>query len=574
MSFARINAVPIHHITPFLDRERIAYFSMEMALEADVPTYSGGLGILAGDTLRSAADLKLPLVGVTLSHREGYFRQEIDAAGHQIEHPSPWDPSERMHLLRAQVAVPIAGRNVWVGGWLFDVKSRLGGNVPVLLLDTDLPENAPEDRKITHSLYGGGEAYRLKQEIVLGIGGVRMLQALGFQVRGYHMNEGHSALLAVELLRRHLRFTRRRTDEPGFDLAGVRGLCSFTTHTPVDAGHDRFDWPLVHEMLDGYIDVESLKPLGGIASLNMTQLALNLSDFVNGVARRHAEVSRTMFPGYEVHAVTNGVHPGTWTAPAFAALYDKHLPGWCHEPELLNRIDQVDDAEIWNAHVASKARLVERVKASCGVMLDPAKPIVGFARRMTAYKRPDLLFSDIERLRAIARRHPFQLVLAGKAHPKDEPGKQAIEAIHRHLHALNGALPGAFVPNYDMEVALDLVAGSDVWLNNPLRPLEASGTSGMKAAFNGVPQLSVLDGWWIEGCIDGVTGWSIGNEQDSENGDDAVSFYERLEHDVLPLYYGERSHWITVMKGAISKNAAYFNSHRMLRRYAIEAYLR
>jgi starch phosphorylase len=547
---------------------------MEMALAPDIPTYSGGLGILAGDTLRSAADLKLPLVGITLAHRRGYFRQEIDGAGKQIEHPSAWDPTERTHLLRAQVAVPIAGRNVWIGGWLYDLKSHLGGNVPVLLLDTDLPENAPEDREITHRLYGGDQAYRLKQEIVLGIGGVRMLQALGFVVRGYHMNEGHSALLAVELLRRLLRFSRRRTDEPGFNLAGVRGQCSFTTHTPVEAGHDRFDWPLVHDMLGGYIDVDSLKPLGGIASLNMTQLALNLSDFVNGVARRHAEVSRNMFPGYEVHAVTNGVHPRTWATPAFASLYDKHLPGWCHEPELLNRVDLIADAEIWAAHAASKERLITRVKACCGVALDPDKPIIGFARRMTAYKRPDLLFSDMERLRAIARRHPFQLVMAGKAHPRDEAGKQAIEAIHRHLRTLDGGLPGAFVPNYDMEVALDLVGGSDVWLNNPLRPLEASGTSGMKAAFNGVPQFSVLDGWWIEGCIDGVTGWSIGNAQDSENGDDAASFYERLERDVLPLYYGERSRWIAVMKGAISKNASYFNSHRMLRRYAIEAYFR
>ncbi len=547
---------------------------MEIALSPRIPTYSGGLGILAGDTLRSAADLQLPLVGVTLASRHGYFRQEIDAEGRQIEHSSVWEPAEHAQRLRAGVAVPIAGRDVWIGSWLYDLKSPLGGTVPVLLLDTDLPVNAPEDREITHHLYGGDATYRLKQEIVLGIGGVRMLQALGFNVRGYHMNEGHSALLAVELLRRLRHYTRRRTDEPGFNLPAVRALCSFTTHTPVEAGHDRFDWGLVHATLGDYLKIDELKPLGGIAQLNMTQLALNLSDFVNGVARRHAEVSRQMFPGYEVHAVTNGVHPRTWTAPSFAALYDHRVPGWSFEPELLNRIDQIADHEIWEAHAAAKRRLIERVKAHCGVSLDPERPIIGFARRMTAYKRPDLMFSDIERLRAIARRYPFQLVLAGKAHPRDDAGKQTIEGIHRHLRTLDGTVPGAFLPNYDMAVALDLVSGSDVWLNTPLRPLEASGTSGMKAAFNGVPQLSVLDGWWVEGCIDGITGWSIGPSQESRNGDDAASFYQRLERDVLPLYYDERAGWIEVMKGAIAKNASYFNSHRMLRRYAIEAYMR
>jgi starch phosphorylase len=561
-------------IEPFLDRTRIAYFSMEIALTAEIPTYSGGLGILAGDTLRSAADLRLPLVGVTLASRRGYFRQEIDAEGRQIEHDSSWEPAQYTQLLRAQVAVPIAGREVWITGWLYDLKSHLGGNVPVILLDTDLPENHPDDRGITHHLYGGDQTYRLKQEIVLGIGGLRMLQALGFHVRGYHMNEGHSALLAVELLRRFRRYNRRRTDEPGFNLSNVRGLCSFTTHTPVEAGHDRFDWGLVQAMLGDYFPVEDLKPLAGNDHLNMTQLALNLSDFINGVARRHAEVSRQMFPGYEVHAVTNGVHPRTWAAPSFAALFDRYIPGWSYEPELLNRADQIPDTEIWAAHMDAKRRLIERVKSRCGVALDPERPIIGFARRMTAYKRPDLLFSDIERLRTIARRYPFQLVLGGKAHPRDGPGKQAIEDIHRHIRTLDGVVPSAFVPDYDMTVALDFVAGSDVWLNTPLRPLEASGTSGMKAAFNGVPQLSVLDGWWIEGCIDGVTGWAIGDLQEKHNGSDAESLYQRLERDVLPCYYGERADWVRIMKSAIAKNASYFNSHRMLRRYAIDAYMR
>jgi len=561
-------------ITPFLDQSRIAYFSMEIALAAEIPTYSGGLGILAGDTLRSAADLRIPLIGVTLASRKGYFRQEIDAAGRQVERPEEWDPARHCEPMQAKVAVQIEGREVWLRGWLFKLESHLERRVPVILLDTDLPENHPGDREITHFLYGGDRRYRLKQEIVLGVGGVRMLQALNVRVRSYHMNEGHSALLAVELLRAFHGSGRRRADEPSFDVRGVRSLCNFTTHTPIEAGHDQFDWELVNAQLGNFLEPEEFKRLAGADRLNMTQLALNLSEFVNGVARRHAQVSRQMFPGYEVRAVTNGVHPSTWTSPGFAALYDRYTPGWRHEPHLLTRADQISDAEIEVAHEAAKACLIGRVQQLCGVALDPALPVIGFARRMTAYKRANLLFSDIERLRAIARRQPFQLVLAGKAHPRDEPGKQVIEKIHYQLRALEGVVRTAFVPNYDMNVALDLVSGSDIWLNTPLRPLEASGTSGMKASFNGVPQLSVLDGWWVEGCIEGVTGWAIGSENEEANGDDANALYAKLEDVVLPLWHGHRAKWAAVMKGAISKNASFFNSHRMLRSYAIDAYLR
>lgn len=561
-------------ITPFINSARIGYFSMEIALAPDIPTYSGGLGVLAGDTLRSAADLRLPLVGVTLVSRMGYFRQEVDSGGRQIEQPAAWDPAQKCEPLEAKIVVKIGSRKVWIGGWLYVVKSHLGGTVPVILLDTDLPENDKADREITHFLYGGDSTYRLKQEIVLGIGGVRMLLALGLQVRNYHMNEGHSALLAVELMRRFQLFNRRRPHEPTYHLPGVRALCNFTTHTPVEAGHDQFDWSLVQELLQDFVALDELKALAGEDRLNMTRLALNLSEYVNGVARRHAEVSQRMFPGYSVNAVTNGVHPRTWAAQSFAALYDRHLPGWCNEPALLVRVDQIADGEIWDAHVAAKAALIARVRATCGVELDPNVPIVGFARRMTAYKRPDLLFSNIEELRAIARRHPFQLVLAGKAHPRDATGKHLIEELHRHLGTLENVIRAAFLPNYDMTAALDLVSGSDVWLNTPQRPMEASGTSGMKASLNGVPQLSVLDGWWVEGCIEGITGWAIGGDGEAENGDDAGHLYHKLGEVVLPLWYGDRARWINVMKGAIGKNASFFNSHRMLRHYAIDAYLR
>ncbi len=558
----------------FTGVKRIAYFSMEIALAHDIPTYSGGLGVLAGDTLRSAADLALPMVGVTLASRAGYFQQKIDGIGRQIELPDMWDPAKHAQPAAAKVAVQIERRRVWVGAWIYRIEGLAGGCVPVLLLDTDLPENSVEDREITHFLYGRDAAYRLKQEIVLGVGGVRMLLALGFRIRKHHMNEGHSALLAMELLNRHRRPRRDlRPGESSYDAPVVRSQCIFTTHTPVEAGQDQFDYAMVERIADGdFMDLTEVRKLAGEDRLNMTRLALNLSDYVNGVAKSHAAVSQRMFPGYEMHAITNGVHPHTWTSEHFARLYDNVLPGWRHEPEQLVRIDQVPDQAVWDAHANAKQRLLDRVKETTGRALDPAQPVFGFARRMTAYKRPDLIFSDLERLRAIAGKHPFQLVLAGKAHPNDEGGKHLIEQLHRHIHELGDDLPVVFLPGYDMQLALDLVSGVDVWLNTPLRPLEASGTSGMKAAFNGVPSLSVLDGWWLEGCIEGVTGWAVGTSQVCCDLEDAGDLYAKLENRVLPLYYGDRAGWIAVMKGAIGKNASVFNTHRMIRRYATESW--
>lgn len=562
-------------LNEFTQEPRIAYFSMEIAIRNEIPTYSGGLGVLAGDTVRSAADLELPLVAVSLASRAGYFHQEIDPQGRQVERPDTWDPSRWATRLGAKIAVPIEGREVWIGGWLYLLKGHMNGREPIILLDTDLEENRKEDREITHFLYGGDSTYRLKQEMVLGIGGARMLHALDFEIRKYHMNEGHSALLGLELLRRYAYPSEEvRAGESPYDIPRVRGLCNFTTHTPVEAGHDQFPYDLVGWILGDFIDPAILRSLAGPDRLNMTRLALNLSEHINGVAQRHAEISRKMYPGYRVDAVTNGVHPFTWTDPAFAALYDRSMPGWCHEPGILVRVDQIPDGEIWGAHLRAKSQLIETVRTLGGGTFDPALPILGFARRMTAYKRPDLLFSDLERLTSIARRHPFQLVLAGKAHPRDDGGKRFIETLHQHMRTLAGVIPIAYLPNYNMEIALAMVAGCDIWLNTPLRPLEASGTSGMKAAFNGVPSLSVLDGWWIEGCIEGVTGWAVGEAAESANGKDAASLYSKLEEVVLPLYHENRAGWIAVMKGAIGKNASYFNSHRMMRGYTTEAYLR
>jgi starch phosphorylase len=559
----------------FIHEPRFAYFSMEIALRSEIPTYSGGLGILAGDTVRSAADLNIPLVAISLVSRAGYFRQEIDAKGRQTERPDFWEPTQWATPLEAKVAVAIEGRMVWISGWLYILEGNRGGREPVILLDTDLNENSPADREITHFLYGGDEVYRLKQEAVLGIGGIRMLQALGFNIRHYHMNEGHSALLVLELLRRYAYPKEElRPGESPYDLPRVREVCNFTTHTPVEAGQDKFSYDLVQGVLGDFFEITFLKSLAGQDALNMTRLALNLSEYVNGVARRHAEVSNRLYPGYHVTAITNGVHPYTWTCASFAKLYDTDLPGWCHEPAFLVRADRISDEAIWDAHVQAKKSLIEKIRTLSGVNLSVEIPILGFARRMTAYKRPDLLFSDLERLKTIARKYPFQLVLAGKAHPRDEGGKQLIETLHAHMGGVRDAILTAYLPNYNMDLALTLVSGVDVWLNTPLPPLEASGTSGMKAAFNGVPQLSVLDGWWIEGCIEGVTGWAIGNSTDSSDRDHAASLYKKLEDVVLPLYHNDRKGWIAIMKNAICKNASYFNSHRMMRRYLTEAYMR
>jgi starch phosphorylase len=559
---------------------KIAYFSMEIGIQNDIPTYSGGLGVLAGDTVRSGADLKLPMVAVTLICKKGYFRQELDEKGRQTELPESWDPSRYMTLLPTRITVQIEGRDVLVQAWLFKVKSLTSGSVPVFFLDTNVEGNMSEDREITSYLYGGDLAFRLKQEIVLGIGGVRMLHEIGFEIKKYHMNEGHSSLLTVELLNMYRRPIEDVWDERlVWDVDRIKDLCVFTTHTPVKAGHDKFPYELIKSIMGELIPFDVLKNLGGQDHLNMTLLGLNLSEYINGVAKKHGEVSRNMFPGYEIASITNGVHSYTWTFDSFKKLYDKYLPGWANEPELFVRIGRIPDEEIWKAHTEAKKNLFDYIRAETGVEFNPDILTVGFARRATAYKRPDLLFSNIERLERIGT-GKLQIVFAGKAHPRDETGKGLIEKIFSYKERLKDKIKIAYLKNYDMETALRLVSGVDIWLNTPLRPLEASGTSGMKAAHNGVVNFSVLDGWWIEGHIEGFTGWSIGPSpteiREIENIDsrDADDLYNKLEYIIIPLFYNDRFTWIRMMQNAIGKNAYYFNSHRMMRRYVTEAYIR
>jgi starch phosphorylase len=490
---------------------------------------------------------------------------------------NPWRPEQRAIPLGIMISVPIEGREVWVRPWFYRLPCPLGRCVPVLLLDTDLEQNHPADRQLTHHLYGGDNAYRLKQEIVLGIGGGRLLAALGFDIRTFHLNEGHAALLTLHLLRAARR-SGEAADAPGRDVARVRERCVFTTHTPIEAGHDQFSYELVTKTLGDlpdYVDIAELKRLAGDDRLNMTRLALNLSGYVNGVSKMHAQTTAKMFPGYDVRAITNGVHAPTWTHAGFARLYDEALPRWAFEPEVLERADQLADAAIWAAHEEAKRDLIARVNELTSTELRPDLPVIGFARRMTPYKRAGLLFEDIERLAEIARRRPFQAVFAGLAHPRDEGGRALIAQIHHHIRQLSNVAPMVYLANYDMRIAASLVSGADVWLNTPLPPLEASGTSGMKAALNGVLNFSVLDGWWLEGHIEGVTGWAIGDGKagSTVHQRDADDLYGKLDEVVLPLWYDDRARWIWMMKQSISKLGSYFNSTRMMRRYAAEAYL-
>lgn len=555
------------NIDLFLPTTSAAYFSMEIALRSEIHTYSGGLGVLAGDSVRSAADLSLPMVFLTLASRAGYFRQEI-AQGRQVEHADHWTLSDWCTPLDPQVPVEVEGREVWVKAWLY-VQGTGRQSVPVLVLDTDLERNDPQDRGITDVLYGGDKAYRLKQEIVLGIGGVRMLRALGFDIRCYHMNEGHAALLTLELLRRTAHAGTEPGSRPHYDEASVRERCVFTTHTPVPAGHDRFDYGLVQHVMGEPIPLDDIKRLAGAHELNTTELALNLSRYANAVSVKHAEVSREMFPGRAIHAVTNGVHLPTWAHPAFARLFDEALPEWRDHPEVLAKAGDLDDGAVWEAHAKAKQALLDLVCEETGRSLSPDLPTLAFARRVTAYKRADMLFGDVDRLAAIAERHPFQLVVAGKSHPHDTQGKDIIARIHEEARRLEGRLSVVFVPGYDMRLGRTFVSGADVWLNTPLPPLEASGTSGMKASLNGVLNMSSLDGWWLEGCIEGVNGWGL---EGFTTEDHAGSLYHKLETAILPLYTQDRGRWMWMMKQAIANVPPFFNTHRMMQQYAREAY--
>ena len=561
------------------EQRSVAYFSMEIGIDERMCTYSGGLGVLAGDTIRSAADLRVPMVAVTLLYRKGYFRQKLLVDGWQQEEPAAWAVEEVLEEMPQRTSVPVEGRTVHLRAWRYDVRGVGGYTVPIYFLDADLPENSEWDRGLTQSLYGGDDHFRISQEVILGIGGVRMLRALGYKdISTFHLNEGHAALLTLELLDETAKRAGRESVTQD-DVEAVRSQCVFTTHTPVPAGHDKFPIDLARRVIgerDDFFGLEGV--LYERKILNMTYLALNLSRYINGVAKKHGEVSRLMFAGYSIEAITNGVHAATWVSEPFRKLFDRHIPSWQQDNFSLRYALNIPKQEVWDAHMQAKKRLIGFVNRETGAGMDENVLTIGFARRATTYKRADLLFQDLERLRRIsAETGKIQVIYSGKAHPLDQGGKELIKRIFRAKQALENDIKIAYLEDYNMTLGAMITAGIDLWLNTPEPPMEASGTSGMKAALNGIPNLSVLDGWWIEGHIEGVTGWAIGDivqgkGEDRDHSQDAPSLYDKLEHTIVPLFYRDRERFVDVMIYSIAINGSFFNTHRMMQEYVLNAY--
>lgn len=550
----------------------VAYFSMEIAIDDSLPTYCGGLGVLAGDHLRALADLGVPTVAVTLLYRGGYFTQSVDGAGHQHEQPVRWVPEARLEELRPRVAVELDGTSVHIRAWRHWITGCTGSRVAVLFLDTDVVENAPSHRAISDQIYAGDEAHRLRQEAVLGIGGVRMLARLGWaEVPTFHMNEGHSSLLTVALL--------DETSGPLLDhpdrAAAVRDRCVFTTHTPVPEGHDQFDRPMVEAVLGQRLQKElvDLQQFSDDDKLNMTVLGMSFSRSINAVSLLHGEVSRAMFPRFSISSITNGVHAGRWVSPSFADLFDRFVPTWRRDNAALRETIAIPLDAIEAAHRQAKQALVELVAGQTKADLDPDALTLGIARRAAAYKRLDLLLSRPDALVSLTRSAgPLQIVYSGKAHPADEKGKRMIGKIHEAAARLGDAVPVVYLEDYSLELAAVICAGSDVWVNTPIWGHEASGTSGMKAALNGVPSLSVLDGWWPEGHVEGVTGWAVGNGTDQGADADAASLCALLGDVVAPLYYGAPEEFLEIRRSTIALTGSYFTAERMARQYVTRAY--
>ncbi len=550
---------------------------MEIGIIPDIPTYSGGLGILAGDTIKSCADLRVPMVAITLLYRKGYFYQKLDKEGNQKELPYKWNPEKYLTPLEPKTSLKLNNRAVLIKAWQYLYKGHSGYYIPVIFLDSDIDENHEHDRMLTHSLYGGDNAYRLSQEAILGIGGVRILELLGYKnIKNYHMNEGHSSLLALELLNKSIGEQNVESkDDLKPHISKVQNSCIFTTHTPVPAGHDQFSYDLVSKIFEPGIPQKLLKNIAGQDKLNMTLLAMNLSHYVNGVAKEHGKISRGMFPNYPVDSITNGVHSASWVSESFKKLYDKHIPGWVEDPFSFRYAISIPKDEIWNSHMEEKSNLINYINSTTDNKLSTDILTIGFARRSTSYKRPDLVFRDIDRLIQIAKtRGKIQFVFSGKAHPEDYQGKNLIKKIIQASQNLGDIINIVYLKNYDIALAKKIIPGVDLWLNTPKKPNEASGTSGMKAAHNGVPSFSILDGWWVEGCIEGVTGWSIGSNSHKESSDleDVASLYSKLEDIILPKFYNDRESWIEIMRFAISINGSFFNTHRMVRQYVVNAY--
>lgn len=542
-----------------LNKSIVAYISMEIALENDVKTYAGGLGVLAGDILRSAADLNFPMVGITLLNDQGYFKQKITAAGEQVERSDSAYDFSKLKKLPSQVTVNIGSEEVKVGVWQYLIKGRNGFEAPVYFLDTHLPGNSRANRKLTGQLYGGDEEYRLKQEIILGRAGVKMLRVLGYgKIKKFHINEEHGSLAVVEL------FLSSKKKADLQKIKEVRRQCVFTTHTPLLKRQDIFSLSYLLQYQPDF--PKYLTELINNNEVNLTLVGFYFSGYINAVSRRQRITSKKMFPGYKIRAITNGANSLVWTSPEFQKLYDKYIPDWRAANSQLIKAAKIPLAEIRDSHQKTKRRLLNFINKRSKVKFKGNVFTLGFARRFVTYKRPEFLLADVKRLLAIQRRAgEIQIIYAGKAHPNDLEGKELIKQIWIAQEKLAGKIKIIFLENYDLKKARLLTAGVDLWLNNPLPPNEASGTSGMKAAHNGVPQLSTLDGWWPEGYVKNKTGWAIREKNQS-------NLYDLLETEILPAYYLQPEKWQKIMRGAISINASFFNTERVLREYIKKAY--
>ena len=534
----------------------IAYFSAEIGISSSLPTYSGGLGVLAGDHIKASGDIGLNMCAITLLYREGYFKQRIDEDGIQTETYPRFDPYPLLKKLDVRFILRLRARDVWIQVYRFDYVGHGGHAVPIYFLDTDVEENIKDDRIISQRLYSGNKDHRILQEAILGFGGTKLLDELGQNdIKKYHMNEGHCSFLVLHLLEKF-----------NSDMKKVKSLCHFTTHTPVPAGHDHFAESRVKKLLQGLLP-ENLKlpSLVQNGRLHMTELGLYFSGTANGVSQLHGGVAQEQFPWSNIDFITNGVHHSYWMGSPFKRVYDQYVPEWRANPECLLKVDDIADDVIWNAHQKRKQYLLGYANSQVSKALDGDTLTIGFARRAATYKRAQLLFHDMERLESLGA-EKIQVIFSGKAHPKDAEGKEVIRQIVSKSKAMFGKVKIIYLENYNMWLGRMITSGVDVWLNTPLRPNEASGTSGMKATLNGVPNLSVLDGWWAEGCKNGVNGWAVGDPEHPDDEKDADHLYSVLENSVIPTFYNDRNKWISMMKEAI-KTGVDFTAHRMIMEY-------
>ncbi len=554
----------------FINNTRVAYISMEIAVESNIPTYSGGLGVLSGDTVRSASDLEIPMVAICLCYSAGYFYQFFNEKGEQKEKEIQWSFFYEFEKVPKPITMKIEDKDVKVSAWKYNMVGQSGHILPIYLLTTDVEGNEPWMKNMTGSLYDSTSRWnRIVQEMILGIGGVKLLESLGYNnLKTYHLNEGHGSFSICELY-----------NQLG-SIDKVKEKVVFTTHTPVPAGHDRFKQDLVKKVFVDRFPAELRKLGDDNGDLNMTFLGMAMSRYRNAVAKKHGDISRKMFPQYEIDSITNGIHHPFWVSKPIRKLFGRKWPNWRSTPSILQNAIELDDLELFDAHIENKFNLISYQKGHSWNLLDEELITIGFARRFATYKRATLLFNDIDRLGKICRNN-IQFIFAGKAHPKDQMGKDYIKKIHESAEFLydNYGVKVVMMENYNMDLSHMLVSGCDIWLNTPNRYREASGTSGMKASLNGVLNLSVQDGWWLEGYkMNHLAGWAIGPD-DSNPDDPGVSnswdidsnaLYEILEKKVIPTYM-DHDQWVFMQKNAISL-AAYFNTHRMMEEYAEKAY--